>query len=60
MVLILVAQNMVRTDEGKKVYLEKKVYDLLTAFDLIKCLKQIKYHRFLLTSVTISELPSNI
>ena len=48
-----------RTYEGKYVHLEKKIFDLCP-FDLIKCFKQIKWQRLLLTWAPISELPLNI
>ena len=48
---------MVRTYEGNKVFSDKKIGP---ALDLIKCLKQIKYQRLLLTCAPISELPSNM
>ena len=42
----MVAQNMLRTYEGKYVFSEKKI-GFVTARYLIKCLKQIKLQRFL-------------
>ena len=54
----MVDQNMIRTHEGKWVFSEGKKSRFVTALDLIKCLKEIKYQRFLLKYATISELPS--
>ena len=45
----MVTQNMLRTDEGK-----------MTAFNLIKCLGQIKNRDNIYDKIHISELPSNI
>ena len=38
----MVTQNMLCTDEGKLVLKKKKKITLVTALDLIECLKQVK------------------
>ena len=48
--------NILRMHEGKYFFLEKNIRDV-TALDLIKCLKQVKFR---LTCATVNELPSNI
>ena len=54
----MVTQNMLRTHYMKKsLWGEEKK---LTALDLIKCLKQIKYQRLILTCVPFSVLPFSI
>ena len=53
----MVTQDMLRTHE---IGISEKKIRFVTALDLIKYLKQIKYNRFLLTYAPISELPSNI
>ena len=66
----MVTQNMLLTQKGIQVYSQKKKNIRFgAALDLIKCLKQIKYQRLLLTHqkipifihmcATCSELPSN-
>ena len=54
----MVTQKLLRTFEAEK-FLERKNL-FLTAFDLIKCLQEVKHKRLLHTCVPISELPSNI
>ena len=51
---------MLCTHEGKLGFYEEKNPICMTAPDLIKCLKQIKYQKVLLACETISDLPSNI
>ena len=55
----MVTQNMLPSMKEKKVLLEEKVLSVID-LDLIKCLKQIKYHKLLLAYASISELPSDI
>ena len=58
MVLILDGNfNMLRTHGGNRFFRRK---DLVTALDLIKCLKQIKKHRLQLIGVSFSEVPSDM
>ena len=45
--------------EGKQILLEEKILSVID-LDLIKCLKQIKYHILLLAFAPISELPSHM
>ena len=44
----------------RKIGLFWEKYPICDALDLIKCIKQIKYQRLLLTCALFSELPSNI
>ena len=55
----MVAQNMLCTHKGKYIFSDKD-NRFVTALDLIKCLKQIKYQILFLTCASISELPSII
>ena len=56
----MVTENKLRTHKGKQLFSERKTNPNVTAFDLIKCTKQIKQQRLLITFAAISELPSNI
>ena len=51
-----VTQNMLRTHEEILVCLEVKIR-FFAALDIIKCRKEIRYQRWLLTCAPISELP---
>ena len=53
----MVTHDMLRTQE---IGISEKKIRFVTDVDLIKCLKQIKHQRLLLTCTPISELPSNI
>ena len=53
----MVTQNMLRTNRGLKVFLER-IIRVVTALELIKCLKQVKQQRLLICAPT-SELPPN-
>ena len=55
----MATQIMLRTHEDKYVFSDKNIR-FLTALDLIKCLKQIKHQRWVLTCEPISGLLSNI
>ena len=55
----MVTQNMLRMHEGK-LFFSQNITRFVTAFDLVKCLKQIKSQRLLPTFAPISEVPSNI
>ena len=55
--LYQVTKNMFRTHEEKQVFSEKKIR-FVTALDLIKCLKQIKQQKLLLTCTSIYQTPS--
>ena len=54
----MVTQNMCARMKEKKSFRREKII-FVTALDLIMCLKQIKYERWLLTCVPISELRSH-
>ena len=52
----MVTKKMLHPNENRAFLFGEKV----TALDLIKCIRQIKYQRLLLTCAPISKLPSNI
>ena len=55
----MVTQDMLRTYKGKNIFFAEK-NRFVTALEINKCLKQIKYQRSLHTCTPLSELPSNI
>ena len=56
----MLTQNMLRTYEGRKDFSREKKNRFATALALMKCLKQIKSQRLLLTCAPIFWIPSNI
>ena len=56
----MVTRDMLRMRIKEKKVVSGKKIRVVTVLDLIKCLKQIKWQRLLLTYAPISELPSNI
>ena len=54
-IILFTILTLYGTYEGKWIFFNNR---FVTALDLIRCLKQVEYQRFLIIYATISELPS--